>query len=141
LVSDVQEAWESIEIVSLALEEVLVGLVVFVGTTFHDDVFPLSQADLLEALPQKQKQCGHVSLLVHGQAQNDLHFEVMKHLREEELGATVGLVGHNASGTFFTIYDGRNLDTIGLFQAVFDRLVGQPVGAQQGPLVLPVELG
>ena len=55
LVADIWEACNSFEIVLLVLEEVFKGLVVFVGTTFHDDAFPLSQANLLETLLQKGK--------------------------------------------------------------------------------------
>jgi hypothetical protein len=65
LVANVQKACECFEIVLLALKEILVHL-------RRDDILPFGQVDLLEALFQKPKQHRQVSLLVQGQAQNDL---------------------------------------------------------------------
>ena len=74
LVANVWKACKCSKIVMLTLN------LVFVGTVRSDYILPFGQADLLEALFQEQKQHGPILLLVHGQAQNDPHFEVRMHL-------------------------------------------------------------
>ena len=105
-----------------------------------DNVQPFGQADLLETLLQEREQRGPISLLVRRQSRNDLRLEVGKRLREEELGAEASLVGRDASGQLFTVHGERDLDSIGLPQAVCDRSIWEPIRAQRGPLVVPSEL-
>ena len=140
LVADVREPGERLEIVSLALNEALVRLARVVRASRGHDVQPFGQADLLEALFQEREQRGPVALLVRRQSRNDLRLEVGKRLREEELGAEASLVGRDASGQLFPVHGERDLDSIGLLQAVRDRSIWKPIRAQRGPLVVPREL-
>ena len=140
LVTDVREPGECFEIVSLALNEALVRLARIVRASRGHDVQPFGQADLLEALFQEREQRGPVALLVRGQSRYDLRLEVGKRLREEELGAEASLVGRDASGQLFPVHGERDLDSIGLLQAVRDRSIWKPIRAQRGPLVVPREL-
>jgi hypothetical protein len=86
----------------------------------------------LEALLQQRKQHRPVSLLVvHWQVQNYVCYEVGKNLQKKTLGADASLMGCDASGHFLTTHIEGNLDFIGLFQVIFDRLIGQPISSQQ----------
>ena len=140
LVTDVWEPGERLEIVSLAVDEVLIRLARVVRASRGHDVQPFGQADLLEALFQEREQRGPVALLVRRQSRNDLRLEVRKSLREEELGAEASLVGQDASSKLFPVHGERDLDAVRLFQAVCDRLIWKPIRAQRGPLVVPREL-
>ena len=140
LVADVREPGECLEVVSLAVDEVLVRLARVVRASRGHDVRPFGQADLLETLLQEREQRGPVALLVRRQSRNDLRLEVGKRLREEELGAEASLVGRDASGQLFPVHGERDLDSIGLLQAVRDRSIWKPIRAQRGPLVVPSEL-
>ena len=140
LVADVREPGECFEIVSLALNEALVRLARVVRASRGHDVQPFGQADLLEALFQEREQREPVALLVRGQSRYDLRLEVGERLREEELRAEASLVGRDASGQLFPVHGERDLDSIGLLQAVRDRSIWKPIRAQRGPLVVPSEL-
>ena len=94
----------------------------------------------MEALLQEQEQRRPVALLVCRHSQNDLRLEVGKRLSEEKLGAEASLVGHDASGQLFPVHGERDLDSIGLLQAVCDRSIWKPIRAQRGPLVVPRKL-
>ena len=140
LVADVRKPGECFKIVSLTLDEVFVRFARVVRASRGHDVQPFGQADLLEALFQEREQRGPVALLVRRQSQNDLRLEVGKSLCEEELGAEASLVGRDASGQLFPVHGERDLDSIGLLQAVRDRSIWKPIRAQRGPLVVPSEL-
>ncbi len=61
-------------------------------------------------------------------------------MREEELGAEASLVRRDTYGHLFPVHGERDLDSIGLLQAVRDRLIWKPIWAQRGPLIVPREL-
>ena len=54
---------------------------------------------------------------------------------------STGLVWGNASCQLLPVHGEGDLDSIGLFQAVFYRVIWQPVGSKRSTLVEPVELG
>ena len=140
LVADVREPGECLEVVLLVFDEVFVRLACVVRASRRYNVRPFGQTDLLETLFQEREQRGPVTLLVRGQSRYDLRLEVGKRLREEELGAEASLVGRDASGQLFPVHGERDLDLIGLLQAVCDRSIWKPIRAQRGPLVVPREL-
>ena len=140
LVVSTQEACEHFKIVLLALNEVFVHLAVFIWTNMQRYPSSIwSNQPLVKHCSKSGNSIG-LLLLVHGQVQNNLYFKVMKCLWEEELGAQGSLIIYDISSFFFTIDSERTLDVIGLFQTIFDCLIGQPIGAQQGLLIVPVEM-
>jgi hypothetical protein len=81
------------------------------------------------------------ALFIHWKTWNNFCFEVEKHLHKEKLWAEASLVGCKAWSHLCTVHSKWVLNSIGLFQAIFDCLIGQPIGAPCSPLVIPVELG
>ncbi len=137
LVANVWKSGKCPEIIWLIFDEFVKRLGVFVQATCGDEILSFAQADLLEKLFHKQKQCQSIALFVLGQVQNDLRLEVGKHLHEEENGAKMSLIAHYISGQLLTIRGEGNLDMIGLFQAIFNCSIWKPIHAQRGPLVVP----
>ncbi len=84
LVADVQKPGECLKIILLAFDEVIKHLGIFFQASGGDNVLPFSQVGLLEILLDQQKQCGSVAQLVQRQVQENLCFEIGKHLQKKK---------------------------------------------------------
>jgi hypothetical protein len=120
LVAYIWETSNSLKVSPDALIEVCLCTICIVWALLCNDAGPLSQAYVCKALTHETNQQWTIILLRIQKSSQNLWLEIGEHVCEEVLRTKSSLVRHDMTGNLLGSFLEGDLDSIGLFQTLFD---------------------